>query len=384
MTPSLTNLAGATSGHRAADEVSRLKGQFLASLNHEIRTPLSGIVGMTDLLLETSLDDEQREYVTSARICAESLLEVLNATLEYSALMSGTVELDDCEFSLAETLDAGVAEHTLKARSKGLKLTTAYDNELPDIVIGDAPRLRKLLSHLVSNAVKFTVDGEVVVHAKASSGHLHIAVSDTGIGISKSHLEAVFESFRQLEGGLSRSYPGLGLGLAIANKIASLLHGHIEVESEIGVGSKFEIVLPLRIPEAVKPSRAINFDPKSCRILLVEDNIVSRTVVHHLLTPRGYPVDCAETGESAIAQASEHEYSLILMDLQLPDMTGFEVADEIRRRNGYANVPILAFTANTADEYRNMCRQHGMQGFLAKPVQANELFFVVAKTLQEA
>jgi CheY-like chemotaxis protein/anti-sigma regulatory factor (Ser/Thr protein kinase) len=339
---------------------------------------------MTDLLLETSLDDEQREYVTSARICAESLLEVLNATLEYSALMSGTVELDDCEFSLAETLDAGVAEHTLKARSKGLKLTTAYDKDLPDIVIGDAPRLRKLLSHLVSNAVKFTVDGEVVVHAKASSGHLHIAVRDTGIGISKSHLEAVFESFRQLEGGLSRSYPGLGLGLAIANKIASLLHGHIEVESELGVGSKFEIVLPLRVPEAVKPSRAINFDPKSCRILLVEDNIVSRTVVHHLLTPRGYPVDCAETGESAISQATEHEYSLILMDLQLPDMTGFEVADEIRRRNGYANVPILAFTANTADEYRNMCRQHGMQGFLAKPVQANELFFVVAKTLQEA
>jgi signal transduction histidine kinase len=145
------------------DEVTKLKGQFLASLNHEIRTPLSGIVGMTDLLLETGLDEEQKEYVTATRLCAENLLEVLNATLEYSALMSGTVSLDDCEFHLQETIESAIAEHSLKARSKGLRILRTIDGEFPETIVGDAPRLRKLLSHLISNGVKFTLDGKVEV-----------------------------------------------------------------------------------------------------------------------------------------------------------------------------------------------------------------------------
>ncbi len=363
------------------DEVTKLKGQFLASLNHEIRTPLSGIVGMTDLLLETGLDEEQREYVTATRLCAENLLEVLNATLEYSALMSGTVELDECEFHLQETIESAIAEHSLKARSKGLRILRSFDGEVPETIVGDAPRLRKLLSHLIGNAVKFTLDGQVDVRSTVTSDVLRIGVYDSGIGISAKHLALVFESFRQLEGGLSRSYPGLGLGLAIANKLAALMKGRIEVESEPGRGSKFEVVLALKVPESQAKTPVHSGTGANHRILLVEDNLVSRTVVHHLLTPRGYQVDCAECGTEAIERAKQGMYSLILMDLQLPEMSGFEATQEIRKIEGYGSVPILAFTANTADEYRNLCRQNGMQGFLPKPVQASELFAAVARTL---
>jgi CheY-like chemotaxis protein/anti-sigma regulatory factor (Ser/Thr protein kinase) len=363
------------------DEVTKLKGQFLASLNHEIRTPLSGIVGMTDLLLETRLDEEQKEYVTATRLCAENLLEVLNATLEYSALMSGTVVLDECEFHLQETIESAIAEHALKARSKGLRVLRTFEGETPETVVGDAPRLRKLLSHLIGNAVKFTQDGQVDVRTTVDEDRLRIAVLDTGIGISPMQVEAVFESFRQLEGGLARSYPGLGLGLAIANKLAALMKGRIEVESEPCRGSKFELVLPLKVPDAPSKPALQTLSNGNYRILLVEDNLVSRTVVHHLLTPRGYKVDCAESGTEAIQRAQEEDYALILMDLQLPEMSGFEATHEIRKIRGYSDVPILAFTANTADEYRTLCRQNGMQGFLPKPVQASELFAAVARTL---
>ena len=363
------------------DEVTMLKGQFLASLNHEIRTPLSGIVGMTDLLLETGLDEEQREYVTATRLCAENLLEVLNATLEYSALMSGTVELDECEFHLQETIESAIAEHSLKARSKGLRILRTFDGEVPETIVGDALHLRKLLSHLIGNAVKFTLDGQVDVRSTVTAEELRIGVHDSGIGISLKHLELVFQSFRQLEGGLSRSYPGLGLGLAIANKFAALMKGRIEVDSEPGRGSKFEVVLPLKVPESSSKAHVQSGTGENHRILLVEDNLVSRTVVHHLLTPRGYQVDCAECGTEAIERAKQVRYSLILMDLQLPEMSGFEATREIRKIEGYSSVPILAFTANTADEYRNLCRQNGMQGFLPKPVQASELFAAVARTL---
>jgi len=379
MTATTTSLPG-LSGNREADEVARLKGQFLASLNHEIRTPLSGIVGMTDLLLETGLDPEQREYVHSARLCAENLLELLNATLEYSTLMSGTVVLDECEFDLREVVEAAAAEHRLKAQNKELALQCRYREGVPDILMGDAPRLRKLLSHLINNGVKFTTLGRVDVEVAADAADLRISVTDSGIGISSRHVQAIFESFCQLQNGRARTLPGLGLGLAIAHQLATLLGGRIEVDSEPGIGSTFSVVLPLRLPEPQLPHAA---ELRTGPILLVEDNRVSRTVVHHLLRPKGYQVHCVETGAQAIARVHQQNYGLVLMDLQLPDISGFEAASQIRKVDGYSDVPILAFTANTTDEYRSRCRENGMQGFLPKPVQASELFAVVAKFLVE-
>ena len=375
-------------GSRASglDEVTRLKGQFLASLNHEIRTPLSGIVGMTDLLLETVLDEEQREYVTATKLCAENLLEVLNATLEYSALTAGSVTLDECEFNLDETLEAAVAEHFLKAKSKGLRLYRTFEESLPETIVGDAPRLRQLLSHLIGNAVKFTATGHVELRAiqepsPQAGERLRVWVIDTGIGIAPNQLGAIFESFQQVDGGLARAYPGLGLGLSICHKLVSLMGGTIQVESAVGQGSRFEVTVPLRISESINVVSTTQ-SATDYPVLLVEDNDVSRSVVRHMLVPRGYQVDCASTGAEAIELASRRVYAAILMDLQLPDMSGIEATRAIRQLPKYTETPIIAFTANTTDEYRALCRKEGMQGFLGKPVNSSELLATLTRIVR--
>src|SRR5580693_2713920 len=203
------------------DELGEVQGQFLASLNHEIRTPLSGILGMTDLLLETPLTEDQREYVGATRVCAENLLEILNVTLEYSALSANRVLLEETEFSLRDTLHGVLGEFAAKAEAKGLRLVRSLDGSLPEMVVGDPHRLRQILWHLVANGVKFTKEGQVEVAASAKMEHgrqvlLTVEVRDTGIGIAPHQLTAIFESFRQLDAGLSRNHAGLGLGLAVA------------------------------------------------------------------------------------------------------------------------------------------------------------------------
>lgn len=367
------------------DELSELKGQFLASLNHEIRTPLSGILGMADLLLETHLTEEQMEYVSSTRLCAESLLEILNATLEYSALSANHISLEEAEFSLRQSLDAAVAGFSFKAQSKGLELRHNFDPSLPDAVIGDALRLRQLLWHLIGNAVKFTHQGEIEVSASASrSGETDVQVTiqvrDTGIGIPVSQLETIFESFRQLDTGLSRSYPGLGLGLAVAQKLASLLHSKITVESEAGRGSTFAVVLPLRLPSEAAP-RAVEVKQVRGRVLVVDDDSVAQTIASHVLRRCAYDVHCVGNGPAAIDKASQFTFDLILMDLQMPGMDGFQTAQRIRSLPAHAQTPIIALTANCSSDYRDRCLSSGMQGFLSKPVKSKELVQAVERYL---
>ena len=234
------------------NELDELKGTFLSSLNHEIRTPLSGILGMTDLLLETRLDDEQLEYVQAARLCAENLFEILNATLEYSALEAGHFCLDSSEFSLREVLEAALAQHALKAQMKNVALHLRLSDSLPETAIGDGPRVRQLMSQLIGNGVKFTPEGKVEVSVSLETDSevewLVIKTTDTGIGIRPEKLEAIFQSFQQGERGLSRGYPGLGLGLALTRRLAQVMGGSIRVQSEEGEGSTFTVRLPLQRP----------------------------------------------------------------------------------------------------------------------------------------
>jgi CheY-like chemotaxis protein len=369
------------------DELSELKGQFLTSLNHEIRTPLSGILGMTDLLLETSLSDEQKDYVGATRLCAENLLEILNVTLEFSALSANHLHLEEAEFSLRETLAGLVSEFSFKAESKGVRLRHNFDRSLPATVVGDAHRLRQLIWHLLGNAVKFTQRGEVEVSASAgkvgeTGVPITIAVRDTGIGIRPDQVGSIFESFRQLETGLARNYPGLGLGLAVAQKLARLLDGSITVDSEVGRGSIFSVHLPLCLPLDF----AGKIDPGTVRgrILVVDDDVISRTIVSHLLSRRALDVDCVNDGPAAIKAASGSKYDLILMDLQMPGMDGFQTAHGLRELAGHRTTPILAVTANCSSDYRDLCMKSGMQGFLSKPVQSSELVHTVEKFLSAA
>src|SRR5579863_9483570 len=296
-----------TASVSAHEEIEHLKGTFLASLNHEIRTPLAGIMGMADLLLETNLDEEQREYVTAARMCAENLFEILNATLEYTALEAGQIVLDDSEFSLREMLNAALAQHHAKASAKNLPLLLQLDPRLPETMLGDAPRLRELLGHLISNAIKFTHAGKVEVRARpkglaTADPCLELEVCDTGIGIAPDKLEQIFESFQQGERGLSRSYPGLGLGLALSRKLASVMGGEISVESVHGSGSKFTVRVPFGRPASEKAERnaALGSTQTGPLILAVDDNQVGLTILRHALHRHGMNVDCASSAMEAL------------------------------------------------------------------------------------
>jgi CheY-like chemotaxis protein/anti-sigma regulatory factor (Ser/Thr protein kinase) len=372
----------------APGELERLKGTFLASLNHEIRTPLSGILGMADLLLETKLDEEQREYVNAARLCAESLFEILNATLEYSALEAGHLSLDESEFSLRELIESALAQQTLKAESKGLKIHATYDLGLPETMVGDAPRLRQLLSHFLANAIKFTHAGGVelrVAHDPRAHDILLIEVEDTGIGIPADQMDRIFESFRQVDSGLSRMYPGLGLGLALARKLASLMKGEISVASTPGKGSTFTLRIPLRAAETEAGKALAGAGVETGPIVLaVEDNPVGLTILKRALERRQVKVDGAMSGAAALTAASRCHYDLVLMDLQMPGMNGLETTAAMRKLPGYSAVPILALTADFSDELRDRCLRQGMQAFLSKPVEATQLWAVVSRFLHAA
>jgi CheY-like chemotaxis protein len=370
------------------DDLREVQGQFLASLNHELRTPLSGILGMTDLLFETPLTDDQREYVSAARVCAENLLEVLNVTLEYSALASNQVLLEETEFSLRDTLQGVLGEFAAKAEAKGLRLLPALDDSLPEMVVGDPLRLRQIVWHLLANGVKFTREGHVEVTAAAIPGKdrkvavVTLRIQDTGIGIAPHQLADIFESFRQLETGLSRNHNGLGLGLAVAQRLITLLNGSISVESELGKGSAFTVTLPLKLP--VESGGTLVTDKRTRgRVLVVDDNSIAQTIACHALRRQSFEVECAGDGRLALQAASRSQFDVILMDLQMPGWDGFETVDQIRQLPGYRETPIIAVTANCSDDYRARSARCGMQDFLAKPVRTRDLVQAVERHLAE-
>ncbi len=370
-----------------ANEFDQLKGTFLSSLNHEIRTPLSGILGMADLLLETNLDEEQREYVSAARLCAESLFQILNATLEYSALEAGTMALDESEFCLRDLLQSVAGQHQERANSKGLVLKTAFAPDLPETMVGDAPRIRDILNHLVDNSLKFTTEGEVEVMllSAASEGRsgLMAIVRDTGPGIPTERHQQIFESFRQGDGGLARGYSGLGLGLALVRKLLGLMGGSIELVSEAGKGATFTVYLPLKVPGETGKQPVVHAShAEGPYILAVEDNAVGMLVLRHALKGRAVHLEAATDGFEAVEAARNRQYDLILMDLQMPRMDGLEATQAIRKLPGYSDVPILALTADFSDELRRECLKHGMQGFLSKPVESSLLWAAISRHLQ--
>jgi CheY-like chemotaxis protein len=377
-----------SAGISAADprqELEQLKNQFLASLNHEIRTPLSGLLGMADLLGETRLDAEQTEFLTGIRECAGQLMDTLNAVLEYTSIASGQLGHEESEFHILQVLEAVAAEWLAKAEAKGLRLLFHVEDGLPETAIGDARHLRQAIRHLMRNAVKFTDRGEVELAAGAEQIHtgnvlLGVTVRDTGIGIPEDKLNLLFESFRQLEGGLARRHPGLGLGLALVDRLARLMNGSIQVESRPGVGSSFSLRVPLRLAASAPLHAGRVAAAPARRILLVDDNKIAREVVGHILGRAGFDVDFAENGERALQMAAGSHYDLVLMDLQMPGMDGLTATRYLRGINGYGHVPVVALTANS-DDYRYRCDQAGMHGFLAKPFQKEELLATVRTLL---
>ncbi|MBM3797635.1 MAG: response regulator [Acidobacteria bacterium] len=381
----LRHQADATLDHpgRPAEEFDLLKGHFLASLNHELCTPLSGVLGMADLLGETRLDFDQREYLEAIRDCASQSLEALNTLLDFSALSAGNARPQDAEFALPQLLTSVATEAERRAAPKGPEIVQDFSPALPETVIGDERYLRQILHHLLRNAIKFTNQGQIKLAARLERSEgatrLVLSVTDTGIGIPAEKLRVIFQSFRQLDAGLARSYSGLGLGLALSDKLARLMGGEIHVSSEVGIGSIFTVRVPLGIPAAAAVQHTHQGGSQKPRILVVEDNRIAQQVVRHVLNRAGCQVSFASSGEEGIQRAAAEPVDLIFMDLQMPGKDGFSAARAIQQLPARRFTPIIALAANYSDEHRAMCAQVGMQGFLSKPIQRDEIL----RTLQE-
>jgi len=369
------------------EQIHKLKSEFLASLNHEIRTPLSGILGMLDLLDESELSFEQREYVSSARMCAEDLLSSLNTALEYSALAVGQLKLEEAEFNLAECVRSAVEQHQARAQARGIALTVSLEGQFPGLVVADGMRVRDVLSHLVDNALKFTPRGSVSVTAQCTNGCaplcLLATVRDTGIGIPADQFPAIFDSFHRIDSGFSRRYAGFGLGLALVQRLVDLMGGKVEVESRPGQGSEFRVRIPLK-PAPDSPVASGSAGQSDNCILVVEDDELGRRIATHILRRAGYDIDTAADGPSAIAAARNRPYALILMDIEMPGIGGIETMRAIRMLPGRDPVPVLALTAHVGAEYRDECLAQGMQGFLTKPVRPQDLLAAVRHVIGPA
>lgn len=368
------------------EESNKLKSLFLATISHEIRTPMNGILGIVQLLKDSSLNNQQVEMLDSITNSGDDLIRILNDILDYSQLETGKVALNEVDFNLIEPVEDVVKRFSAAAHLKGLSITTTFDNSTPVIFKGDVERLKKILSNLVNNAVKFTQIGEVniIVNIEETATSLYqvnIIVKDTGIGISKIAQENLFQPFTQADNSMSRTYGGSGLGLAISANLTKTMNGAISVESEELKGTAFLISIPFKATQSPKASR-VQVDPENelaktinpnHKILIVEDGCINQTIVKMMLSKLGFECDVAVNGIEALKALNNSEYSIVFMDLQMPEMDGLTTTKEIVKRYGQARPVIVAMTANVLSEDRKNCAAVGMDDFIFKPLLITEL-----------
>ena len=368
----------------AAEAANRSKSDFLAQMSHEIRTPLNAIIGMADLLWETALSAEQRQYVRIFRRAGTTLLNLLNDILDVSKIESGHMELEEIEFDLWDVLEKVCELLAMRAHEKGLELACRVMPDIATNLRGDPTRLRQVLMNLVGNAIKFTEKGEVVLRVEREpgsnqAGRLQFAVSDTGIGIPEEKLSQVFGTFTQLDSSTSRKYGGSGLGLAIAKYFVERMGGRIWVESKASIGSTFYFTAQFgasRESTTVRSSQRL--DLKGLRTLIVDDNATNRLILAEALAGWGALLTTAEDGEQALMELNRasdagEPYGLVLLDCRMPGLDGFQVAEHIQRHPGLAGITVLMLTSDnrTGDAARG--RKLGINAYLVKPVQRPEL-----------
>ncbi len=375
----------------AAEAASRAKSEFLANMSHEIRTPLNGVMGMMEILSRTTLDLRQGTLVETAHRSGELLLTIINDILDLSKIEAGKLEIEQAPFTVDDVIDGAVSSVSAAARKAGLGIVPTVAPDVPIALMGDVVRLRQVLTNLLSNAVRFTKQGRVLVRVSVGtvdeSGlrRVRFEVEDPGVGIHPDAVDKIFESFTQEDGTTTRRFGGTGLGLAICRRLVQAMGGEIGVESQLGRGSTFwfEIHLPEAAKSvAVEPTAAIHDSVRELRVLVAEDNEINQEVVAGHLQDLGCAFDLVSTGSIALRRRKEDSFDVILMDMQMPEMDGPTATREIRRWERETAAPpvaIVALTANARAEDQKTCLDAGMGGYLSKPFTRDQLAAALAK-----
>ena len=370
-----------------ADQANSARAAFLATVSHEIRTPINGVIGMTGLLLDTELTPAQWRYANTLRVSAEHLLQVINDILDYSKLDAAKLEFEQVPVRFQELVDSVLAITSPRAGVKGLKLKSKIDPHLPPGLIGDPGRLRQILVNLVGNAIKFTEHGSVTIDVRLiaesdSRAIVACAVTDTGIGIAQDARSSLFKEFSQVDSSVARRFGGTGLGLAICKRLVDGMGGMIEVESEVGRGSTFSFRVPLRKGDPLSETPVVSEQAedelpqfvRGGRVLVAEDNPTNQIIVVTMLEKLGLRVDTVANGAEAVTAVKSMPYDMVLMDMQMPEMDGLEATKLIRQLPGpLGRIPIVGVTANAFREDHERCIEAGMQSVVTKPFRWTDL-----------